>query len=116
MTISKLLEKVVYSRTYKFLEKHDKLYVSQYGFCEGHSCENAISELVSQIVKGQQEGLYTLALFLDLSKAFDSLEHNVLLKKQECYGMRGKTNDWFASYLQNRKMRVKCTTTSTGNL
>ena len=116
LTISKLLEKVVYSRTYKFLEKHDKLYVSQYGFREGHSCENAISELVSEIVKRQQEGMYTLALFLDLSKAFDSLEHNVLLKKLSRYGVRGKTNDWFASYLPNRKMRVKCNITSTGNL
>ena len=116
ITISKLLEKVVYSRTYKFLEKHDKLYVSQYGFREGHSCENAISELVSQVVKGQQEGLYTLALFLDLSKAFDSLEHTVLLRKLEHYGLRGVTNKWFASYLKNRQMRVKCTTTSTGKV
>ena len=114
LSISKLLEKLVYSRTYRFLEKHESLYVSQYGFREGHSCENAISELVSQIVKGKQEGLYTLALFLDLSKAFDSLEHSVLLKKLDKYGMRGKANEWFASYLQNRKMRVKCTTTCTG--
>ena len=116
LTISKLLEKVVYSRTYSYLEKHNKLYVSQYGFRAGHSCENAINELVSEIVKRQQEGMYTLAMFLDLSKAFDSLEHRVLLKKLECYGLRGKTNNWFASYLQNRKMRVKCNTTSTGNL
>ena len=116
LTISKLLEKIVYHRTYKYLEKHEKLYVSQYGFREGHSCENAISELVSQIVKGQQEGMYTLALFLDLSKAFDSLEHNVLLKKLDRYGLRGITNEWFASYLHNRKMRVKCTTSSTGKL
>ena len=116
LTISKLLEKIVYSRTYKFLERHDKLYVSQYGFREGHSCENAISELVSEIVKRQQEGMYTLALFLDLSKAFDSLEHSVLLNKLSRYGVRGKTNDWFASYLQNRKMRVKCNIASTGNL
>ena len=116
LTISKLLEKIVYSRTYSYLEKHEKLYVSQYGFREGHSCENAVSELVSQIVKGQQEGLYTLSLFLDLSKAFDSLEHKVLLKKFERYGLRGITNSWFASYLQNRRMRVKCTTSSTGKL
>ena len=116
LTISKLLEKIVYCRTYKFLERHDKLYVSQYGFREGHSCENAISELVSEIVKRQQEGMYTLALFLDLSKAFDSLEHSVLLNKLSRYGVRGKTNEWFASYLQNRKMRVKCNVTSTGNL
>ena len=116
LTISKLLEKIVYRRTYKFLERHDNLYVSQYGFREGHSCENAISELVSEIVKRQQEGMYTLALFLDLSKAFDSLEHNVLLNKLTRYGIRGKTNEWFASYLQNRKMRVKCNIASTGTV
>ena len=81
LTMSKLLEKIVYRRTYKFLEKHDKLYAGQYGFREGHSCESAISELISVATKGQQEGMYTLALFLDLSKAFDSLEHSVLLKK-----------------------------------
>ena len=60
--------------------------------------------------------MYTLALFLDLSKAFDSLEHSVLLKKLARYGMRGKSNDWFASYLNDRKMRVKCTVSSTGKL
>ena len=116
LTISKLLEKIVYCRMYRYLEKHEKLYVSQYGFREGHSCENAVSELVSQIVKGQQEGLYTLSLFLDLSKAFDSLEHKVLLKKLEHYGLRGTANNWFASYLHNRRMRVKCTISSTGKL
>ena len=98
------------------MENYDNLYVSQYGFREGHSCENATSELVSQIVKGQQEGMYTLSLFLDLSKAFDSLEHDVLLKKLDRYGIRGITNKWFASYLHNRKMRVKCNTGSTGKL
>ena len=116
LTMSKLFEKIVYRRTYKFLEKHDKLYAGQYGFREGHSCESAVSELISVAIKGQQEGMYTLALFLDLSKAFDSLEHSVLLKKLERYGMRGKSNDWFASYLTDRKMRVKCTVTSTGKL
>ena len=116
LTMSKLLVKIVYHRTYKFLEKHDKLYAGQYGFREGHSCESAISELISVATKGQQEGMYTLALFLDLSKAFDSLEHSVLLKKLERYGMRGKANDWFASYLNDRKMRVKCTVSSTGKL
>ena len=114
MTLSKLLEKLVYKRTYTFLEKHNKLYESQYGFRDGHSCENAISELISEATKGQQEGMYTLALFLDLSKAFDSLEHSVLLRKMERYGLRGKCNDWFASYLQDRRMRVKCTISSTG--
>ena len=81
LTISKLLEKIMYTRTYKFLETSNLLFTSQYGFREGHSCENAVSELVSEIIKSRQEGLYTMSVFLDLSKAFDTLEHSVLLKK-----------------------------------
>ena len=89
LTISKLLEKVMYKRTYGFLEDSKQIYKSQYGFRTAHSCENAISELVSEIIKGKQDGMYTLAVFLDLSKAFDSLEHDVLLNKLHKYGIRG---------------------------
>ena len=114
ITISKLLEKIIYTRTYKFLERSNLLYTSQYGFREGHSCENAVSELVSEIIKSRQEGLYTMSVFLDLSKAFDTLEHTVLLKKLEKYGIRGKSNEWFKSYLEDRKIRVKCAIESSG--
>ena len=114
ITISKLLEKIIYTRTYGFLEKANLLYTSQYGFREGHSCENAVSELISEVIKSRQEGLYTMSVFLDLSKAFDTLEHNVLLKKLEKYGIRGKCNKWFKSYLENRKIRVKCAVESSG--
>ena len=89
LTISKLLEKIMYKRTYRFLEDSKQIYKSQYGFRTAHSCENAISELVSEIIKGKQDGMYTLAVFLDLSKAFDSLEHDVLLSKLYKYGIRG---------------------------
>ena len=116
ITISKLLEKIIYTRTYKFLERSNLLYTSQYGFREGHSCENAVSELVSEVIKSRQEGLYTMSVFLDLSKAFDTLEHSVLLKKMEKYGIRGKCNEWFKSYLTNRKIRVKCLVESSGKL
>ena len=80
LTIFKLLEKVMYKRTYNFLEETGQLYNSQYGFRTGHSCENAVSELLAEIIKGKQEGLYTVSMFLDPSKAFDTLEHEVLLK------------------------------------
>ena len=66
------------------------------------------------IIKGKQEGLYTLALFIDLSKAFDTVDHEVLLNKLDKYGIRGVANNWFRSYLTDRKMRVKCTISSTG--
>ena len=95
LTISKLLEKIMYKRTYNFLEYTGQLYNSQYGFRTGHSCENAVSELLAEIIKGKQEGFYTVSMFLDLSKAFDTLEHEVLLKKLEKYGIRGIANKWF---------------------
>ena len=81
MTISKVLEKIVYQRTYCFMESTGQIYNSQYGFRSQHSCESTVAELTSEIVKGLQNGMYTVALFLDLSKAFDTLEHKVLLDK-----------------------------------
>ena len=116
LTISKLLEKIVYTRTYEFLEQTNQIYPSQYGFRSSHSCEHAISELVSEILKSREEGLYTLSLFIDLSKAFDTIEHTVLIKKLSKYGIRGPILDWFESYLQRRQMRVKCETSSSGTI
>ena len=94
-------------RTYDFLDTSGQLYSSQYGFRSKHSCENAISELIRQIVKGHERQKHTAAIFLDLSKAFDTLDHALLLKKLEIYGIRGIALDWFSSYLTDRSMRVK---------
>ena len=115
-TLSKLLEKIMYKRTYSFLENTGQLYNSQYGFREGHSCENAVSELLAEIIKGKQEGFHTVSMFLDLSKAFDTLEHKVLLNKLEKYGIRGIANEWYRDYLTNRKVRTKCNVASTGKM
>ena len=116
ITLSKLLEKVMYSRVYRFLENTGQIFPSQYGFRISHSCENAISELISTIVKGREQGLYTVSLFLDLSKAFDSLEHTMMLKKLETYGIRGKALDWFRSYLSSRQIRTKCLIEGSGKI
>ena len=89
ITLSKLLEKIVYKRVYQFLEKTGHIFPSQYGFRMSHSCENAVRELLSTIIKGKEQGLYTVSLFLDLSKAFDSLEHEMMLRKLESYGIHG---------------------------
>ena len=104
----------MYKRTYYFLEQTDQLYQSQYGFRKSHSCETAIMELASSIIKGKDDGFYTLALFIDLSKAFDTVDHNILLDKLDKYGIRGVAKEWYRSYLTNRQMRVKCFVSSTG--
>ena len=109
LTISKLLEKLIYSRTYSFLNNSNQLYVSQYGFRNNHLCENAVSELVGHVLKKKEQNESMACVFLDLSKAFDTIKHDVLLKKLEIYGIRGLALNWFKSYLSNHKIRVKCT-------
>ena len=116
LTISKLLEKVIYKRTYGFFEEQNVLNNSQYGFRSKHSCEHAIAELLGEVVKHKYQGEFTVAIFLDLSKAFDTLEHSVLYSKLERYGIRGLALKWFQSYLHNRQMRIKCIIASTGQI
>ena len=110
LTLSKILEKIVYKRTIVFLDKHNILFNSQYGFQKKHSCSDAIMELVSEILKKNENGIYTACVFLDLSKAFDTLEPRILLEKMQRYGIRGVASKWFNSYLSNRKLRVRCGT------
>ena len=113
-TMSKILEKIVYNRVYNFLNRTGQIVPTQYGFREGHSCDNAISHLVGKVLKNQENKLDTVAVYLDLSKAFDTLDHKIVLEKMYQYGIRGEAYDWFKSYLNNRKLRVKCGVTSTG--
>ena len=116
ITLSKLLEKLVYTRTYHFLNKTGQIFKSQYRFRNAHSCENAIQELISTVLKGHENKSYTMSIFLDLSKAFDTISHTVLFNKLQKYGIRGTCLDWYHSYLSNRTIRVKCITSASGQL
>ena len=106
--MSKILEKVIYKCVYTFLDTTDQLYQSQYAFRSKHLCEHAVQELLGNVLKASENKEFTVAIFLDLSKAFDSLVHHVLLRKLDKYGIRGISSEWFASYLSNRQMHVKC--------
>ena len=112
LTISKILEKVVYSQTYTFMEKTNQFYEGQYGFRTKYSCENAVQNLLSDIVKGESLNKITKAIYLDLSKAFDTLSHPILFQKLMKYGIQGKALEWFQNYLSDRSMTVKCSTGS----
>ena len=114
-TVSKILEKIVYKRVYDYLTKMGQLSDNQYGFREKHSCEHAIGQVLGNILKGLENHLHSAVVLLDLSKAFNTIEHHILLKKLSLYGIRGVTLSWFESYLTNRKLRVKCRTTSNSN-
>ena len=86
---SKLLEKLMYNRLISYIEVNKILSKHQYGFRKNRSTELAIIELVDKITKGIDQGKYTLGIFLDLSKAFDTIHHRILIKKLERYGIRG---------------------------
>ena len=116
LTLSKLLEKFMYTRVYNFLTETDQIYYSQYGFRNGHNCEHAVSKLTSAVLKGFQQNKFTLGVFLDLSKAFDTLACQILLDKLCKYGIRGMALNWFGSYLSDQMIRVKCSVTTTGKV
>jgi retron-type reverse transcriptase len=104
---SKLLEKLMYKRLIKFVDKNKILSNQQYGFRKGRSTEFAIIEVIDKITKAIDQGKYTIGIFLDLSKAFDTINHEILIKKLEYYGMRGIARKLFENYLGNRKQIVK---------
>ena len=103
---SKILEKLMYVRIIKFIEKHNILYKNQYGFQKGMSTEYAVNALVNNIVKCLENKEVGFCILLDFAKAFDTVNHEILLSKLEHYGIRGTALTWFKSYLSDR---MQCT-------
>ena len=98
-SMSKILEKIVHKRLYNFLDMQNLLYNNQYGFRPKHSTIQAITQLSAEILESLDRKKYTTSVFLDLSKAFDTINHNTLLKKLEHYGIRGVALEWFRNYI-----------------
>ena len=103
---SKIFEKLMHSRVYDFLEQNRSLYDMQFGFRPGRSCEHALLVAKNEILSALNKKQTALLLLVDYSKAFDLVDHNILLHKLWHYGIRGKAHDWFRSYLSNRTQFV----------
>ena len=100
-TMSKVMEKVIYTRVYTFLTKTGQICETQYGFRSNHSCEHAVYQLIGTVLKNLENKKSTITVMLDLSKAFDTINHVIMLNKLDLYGVHGVCLDWFKSYLEN---------------
>ena len=104
---SKVLERIAYDQLISYIEKHNILYNFQFGFRKGFCTEYAILETVENLKTAIHNSQITCGIFLDFSKAFDTVNHKILLDKLFKYGIRGIPRQWFTNYLSNRQQYVK---------
>ena len=104
--LNKIFEKLVFSRVYSFLDSNDSIYKLQYGFRPKYSTTHALINITEMIREALDHGKFACGIFVDFQKAFDTVNHKILIKKLAHYGIRGSLNDWFMSYLSNREQFV----------
>ena len=103
---SKLLEKLMYDRMISFIDSNKILYQYQFGFREGHSTNLALSVLIDHILSALDKNEFVVGVFLDLKKAFDTVNHGILCQKLFKYGIRGIAMQWIKDYLNERTQFV----------
>jgi len=101
-SISKILEKIVSKKLLNHLQTNNLIYNHQYGFLPKRSTEHNLMQVINYITTALNDGMYCLAVFIDLRKAFDVCSHKILLKKLKNLGIQGVALKWFESYLANR--------------
>ncbi|MBY0580085.1 MAG: hypothetical protein K2P53_00155, partial [Rickettsiales bacterium] len=110
---SKLLERIMYNRLNSYLTVNNMLFNKQFGFKKNHSTDHALTELVTHVTNAFNDDCLTLGVFIDLSKAFDTVNHVILLKKLENYGIKNNNLLWFKEYLSSRKQFIQYETGKT---
>ena len=104
--IGKINEKLIHKRLNHFLEQHKVSYPLQFGFRLNTSTNNARTAITENIQTHLDKNELTAGVFIDLRKAFDTVDHDILLGKLDHHGIRGLSNDWFCSYLKGRQQFV----------
>ena len=99
----KIFERIIYNQMVRFINKHNILYIRQFGFRENFSTTLALIDLIDKIQFALDRNEYVIGIFLDIKKAFDSINHDILLQKLEHYGFRGHFQLFMRSYLSNRE-------------
>ena len=112
--IEKILEKLMYKRLYTFLNNNNIIYKLQFGFRQQYSTSHALINITENIRKALDDGNIGCGVFVDLQKAFDTVNHQTLLAKLNHYGIRGVSNDWFKSCLSNHNQYVSINGFDTG--
>ena len=105
--MSKVIEKVVYKRTVFHLNSNNLIYCKQFGFRQHHSTSDVVNLLVAEILESWNDSLSVIGVFIDLKKAFDTVSHQLILKKLDKLGVKGQLLQWFTSYLTGRSQFTK---------
>ena len=105
-TFNKIFEKLMYRRVCDFLHKNDVLFEHHFGFQRNKSTNQAILDIYSNLFESIEKKKCSCCILLDFAKAFDTVDHEILLRKLDYYGIRGTALNWFKSYLCNRSQCV----------
>ena len=105
--IGKIFERAMYNRIEVFLNEFELIYENQFGFRKKHSTNHALISIVEQIRKNLDNKTFSCGIFVDLEKAFDTVNHNILISKLDHMGITDKAKNWISSYLSDRNQHVK---------
>ena len=114
-SISKVFERIIFNQIHNYFHVNNLHFCSQYGFRKEHSTELAVLELIDRITQLLDKGTTPINVYFDLSKAFDTLDHNILLHKLKYYGIEGTALRLFESYLNERQQYVDLGGTTSNN-